>query len=94
MIDAYLANRRKIETDRQLTDAGEELLFTGAVIEDLERAAKKVGATESERMQTLLRIRATMAKKRRAEGKKRSTPRLEPEPAVEKAHDKGQKKQR
>jgi hypothetical protein len=76
VIDAYLANRRKIESDRQLTDAGEELLFTAAAIKDLERAAKKLGTTESERMQTLLRIRTSMAKKRNAEGGAKTVPRL------------------
>jgi hypothetical protein len=64
------------------------------VIANLNRAAEKLGGTESERMQTLMRIRASMANKRRAEGKMKSTPRLGPEPTVEKAHNKGQNKQR
>jgi hypothetical protein len=93
VIDAYLANRRKIESDRERDDMGEELLFTGPAIVDLKLAAKKLGGTEAERMQTLMRIRNSMAKKLRAEGKKKSAPRLGPEPAVEKAHNKGQKKQ-
>jgi hypothetical protein len=65
VIDAYLANRRRVQADFQLKDAGEELLFTGAAIKDLKRAATKLGTNESERMQTLLRIRTSMAKKRR-----------------------------
>jgi integrase len=76
VIDAYLANRRKLETEDQLTDTGDELLFTGAAIKDLKRAAKKLGSTESERMQTLLRIRTSMAKKRNAEGGPKTVPRL------------------
>jgi integrase len=76
VIDAYLANRRKIDTEHQLTDAGEELLFTGAAIVDLKLAAKKLGATEAERMQTLLRIRSSMAKKRNAAGGSKTAPRL------------------
>jgi GAF domain-containing protein len=65
VIDAYLANRRRVQADFQLKDAGEELLFTGAAIKDLKRAATKLGTNESERMQTLLRIRTSLAKKRR-----------------------------
>ena len=70
VIDAYLANRRKIDTEDHLTDPGDELLFTEVALKDLERAAKKLGTTESERMQTLMRIRASMAKKRKAVPKK------------------------
>lgn len=84
VIDAYLANRRRIESDRERDDAGEELLFTGAAIKDLERAAKKLGATEAERMQTLLRIRTSMSKKRRAEGGQQASLRLGPIRTVEK----------
>jgi hypothetical protein len=36
----------------------------------LNRAAEKLGGTEAERMQTLMRIRASMAKKRKAATKK------------------------
>jgi hypothetical protein len=68
IIDAYLANCRKLETEDQLTDAGDELLFSGHVIANLNRAAEKLGGTEAERMQTLMRIRSSMAKQRSAEG--------------------------
>ena len=87
IIDAYLANRRRIEAERQGDDAGEELLFTKGALKDLERAAKKLGVTESERMQTLMCIRASMAKKRRAEGGQQPVPRLEPKRAAEKTSD-------
>lgn len=83
VIDAYLTNRRKLETEDQLTDAGEELLFTGDAISDLEHAAKKLGTTESERMQTLLRIRASMSKKRKAEGGQKIAPHRGPKRVAE-----------
>ncbi len=70
VIDAYLANRRRTQADYQLKDPGDELLFSGRVIDNLNRAAKKLGGTEAERMQTLMRIRASMAKKRKAAPKK------------------------
>lgn len=50
VIDAYLANRRRIQADYQLKDPGGELLFSGRVIDNLNRAAKKLGGTEAERM--------------------------------------------
>lgn len=70
VIDAYLADRRRIQADYQLKDPGDELLFSGRVIDNLNRAAKKLGGTEAERMQTLMRIRASMTKKRKAALKK------------------------
>jgi len=70
VIDAYLANRSKLETEDHLTDAGDELLFTEGALKDLKRAADKLGATESERMQTLMRIGASMTKKRKSLAKK------------------------
>jgi hypothetical protein len=94
VIDAFLANRRKIDTDRQLSDAGEELLFTGAAIKDLKRAAKKLGATESERMQTLMRIRTSMAKKRRADGGQKIDPHSGPKRITEKTSNAERKKRR
>lgn len=94
VIDAYLANRRKLETEDQLTDAGDELLFTGAAIKDLKRAAKKLGTTESERMQTLMRSRILMAKKWQAKGGQQILPRREPKRAAEGTIDLGKKKRR
>jgi len=91
VIDTYLANRRRIESERQGDDAGEELLFTKGALIDLERAAKKLGATESERMQTLMRIRASMAKKRRTAGGEQPAPRLGPMRKGEKAAASAQK---
>ena len=84
VIDAYLANRRKLETEDQLKDAGEELLFTADAIRDLGRAAKKMGTTESERMQTLLRIRASMSKQPRAKGGQKIAPTTGLKPITEK----------
>ena len=65
VVDVYLAHRRKVQDDHQLEDAGDELLFTENALKDLGRAAKNFGSTESERMQTLLRIRESMRKKRK-----------------------------
>ena len=66
VIDAYLARRRELEIKNTLSDAGDELLFAEKTIKDLQIVAQKLGTTESERMQTLMRIRASAKKKRSA----------------------------
>ena len=66
VIDVYLAHRRKVQDENQLEDA----------LKDLGRAAKNFGSTESDRMQTLMRIRDSRSRKRRPEEHCKTAPRI------------------
>ena len=69
VVVAYLEHRRKREKLDRLDDEGNELLFDGSTIDDLDHATRKLGATEPERMRTLLKMRAARLHKEGPAGK-------------------------
>jgi integrase len=62
IVDIYLQGRRNLELKDGLTDAGDELLFNADAISELERIRDKMGTSETERLQTLMKIRETAVK--------------------------------
>lgn len=58
LVDAYLQKVREDEDAGGLEIHSDELLYDGESIRTLQQAAEKLGTTESERMQTLMAIRA------------------------------------
>ena len=68
VIESYLVHMRELEQADLLEDAGNELLYQPESVQKLAAAANRLGSTESERMRTLLEIRARSARGRKIDG--------------------------
>jgi integrase len=64
VIESYLAHRRDRAAADGLDDAGEELLYDAASVEELRCMAEKLGKSESERLRSLLQIQRMAAAKK------------------------------
>jgi integrase len=63
LVDAFLVHARNLEKADDLKDVGDELLYEAASVRKIGRAADWLGSTESERMRSLLEIRAKSTKR-------------------------------
>lgn len=63
LIDSYLAHLRDKEKEDRLDDAGTELLYEAESVQKLTAVAERLGASESNRMRTLLEIKARAQKR-------------------------------
>lgn len=63
LIDSYLAHLRDKEKEDLLDDAGNELLYEKESLQKLTSVAERLGASESDRMRTLLEIKARAQKR-------------------------------
>ncbi|MCZ7559796.1 MAG: hypothetical protein M5U30_06940 [Burkholderiaceae bacterium] len=57
----YLERRRKDDLEQGIEDGDEELLFDPQVIKDIKSMSQRLGSSDVERMQTLLKIRVAKA---------------------------------
>jgi|GEM_PF-2895809 len=64
VIDSYLVHMRALEQADSLEDPGNELLYEPNSVQKLTAVANRLGSSESERMRTLLEIRARSARGR------------------------------
>ncbi|MBT3067329.1 tyrosine-type recombinase/integrase [Rhodoferax sp. U11-2br] len=63
LIDSYLVHARNEEKADNLDDTGDELLYQANALEKIRTVADRLGSNESDRMRTLLKIRANSTKK-------------------------------
>lgn len=61
LVNSYLERRRQSDLEDGVEDGGDELLFDPGVLSDIQTMSQRLGSSDVERMQTLLRIRADKA---------------------------------